>query len=68
MAGFGVGHTLTHSDHFSFRTSLHSVSDSSRSRRSEKDGFMTFGSAALSASVFAGLDLLRAGGGFVRAP
>ena len=29
---------------------------------------MTFGLAALSASVFAGLDLLRACGGFVRAP
>ena len=29
---------------------------------------MTFGFAALSASAFAGLDLLRACGGFVRAP
>ena len=29
---------------------------------------MTFGLAALSASAFAGLDLLRAGGSFVRAP
>ena len=29
---------------------------------------MTFGLAALSASVFAGLDLLRAGGSFVLAP
>jgi hypothetical protein len=29
---------------------------------------MTFGLAALSASVFAGLDLLRACGCFVRAP
>ena len=28
---------------------------------------MTYGMAALSASVFAGLDLLRAGGRFVRA-
>ena len=33
-----------------------------------KDSFMTFGLAALSASAFAGLDLLRAGGRFVRAP
>ena len=29
---------------------------------------MAYGLAALSASVFAGLDLLRACGGFVRAP
>ncbi len=29
---------------------------------------MAYGLAALSASVFADLDLLRAGGGFVRAP
>ena len=29
---------------------------------------MAYGLAALSASVFAGLDLLRAGGRFVRAP
>ena len=29
---------------------------------------MTFGLAALSASAFDGLDLLRAGGSFVRAP
>ena len=29
---------------------------------------MAYGLAALSASVFAGLDLLRASGGFVRAP
>ena len=29
---------------------------------------MAYGLAALSASAFAGLDLLRAGGSFVRAP
>ena len=33
-----------------------------------KDGFMTFGLAALLASAFAGLDLFRAFGCFARAP
>ncbi len=36
--GFGVVRTLTHPDHWRFRTSLHSASDVSRSRRSTHGG------------------------------